>query len=449
MNNHIIVIGGGLAGLTFSWEAVRRGYRVTLLERREDVGGLLDTVEKDGYKFDSGGSHIIFSRDREKLNYLINIVGRNNLFRHFRDTRIFYKRRYVKYPFENGIYMLSREERYEILKSVIDTYIKRLKGELRPPENFYEWIFYVFGEAIADKYLVPYNEKIWKRDLHEISLDWVKGRVPLPPIDDIIKSAVGIPTIGYKHQAVFYYPKRGGIRSLIEGILKRLSRVKTFQLITDVIVSAITNKRRSAVVHTDRGDFEGGIVVSTAPLTQSLSYLDEGYSELSKKLDYNSLVVVGIGVKRKTLPYHWVYFPQPDISFHRLAILSNYSSYMAKRGGSTLLAEVSFPPKSRVDLNKTLRKVIEDLLYLEILKEGDIDIADAWVWEHAYIVYRKGYSDAVAKAKKVLLRHGVVPLGRFGSWRYINMDETAYQAVETARDLKNLTLLYQRRDRER
>ncbi|MDD3529819.1 MAG: FAD-dependent oxidoreductase, partial [Gallionellaceae bacterium] len=35
MNAHIIVIGGGIAGLASAWELARRGARVEVLERGE------------------------------------------------------------------------------------------------------------------------------------------------------------------------------------------------------------------------------------------------------------------------------------------------------------------------------------------------------------------------------------------------------------------------------
>ena len=52
--------------------------------------------------------------------------------------------------------------------------------------------------------------------MDKISTVWVE-RIPQPPVEDIIKSAFGIPTEGYTHQLYFYYPKVGGIQSLIRA----------------------------------------------------------------------------------------------------------------------------------------------------------------------------------------------------------------------------------------
>lgn len=440
----VVVIGGGLAGLVFSLEALKTGHKVVLIEKEDTPGGLLKTESENGYVFDTGGSHIIFSREPYKLNYLLNIVGRKNLLRHRRDTRIYYKGRFIKYPFENGIYMLPPRERYEILKSVIETYVNRVKGLLDEPKNFEEWIYYVFGNAIAEKYLVPYNKKIWKRDLKEISLEWVKGRVPLPPIDDVLKSAVGIPTEGYRHQLNFYYPLEGGIYTLVEKLLSRLSSSRNFRLITGVNVEQIYKKGDIVFVNTGDREFKGDVVVSTAPLPQTLGYIDKRYARKLDNFDYNSLLVIGIGTRFKALSYHWIYFPQNSIVFHRLAILSNYSPKMAPKNGTTFLAEISIPPGEQIDTDKLERRVIEDLLSLGIIKESDVVQTKSWFWKYAYIVYRQRYSETTNLAKRYLLEHGVIALGRFGSWTYINMDETAYRARMAARNLKSTFRLYRR-----
>ncbi|SDD11981.1 NAD(P)/FAD-dependent oxidoreductase [Natrinema hispanicum] len=51
---HVLVAGGGLAGLVAARHLAGGGVDVTLLERRETVGGRVRTVERDGYRFDRG-----------------------------------------------------------------------------------------------------------------------------------------------------------------------------------------------------------------------------------------------------------------------------------------------------------------------------------------------------------------------------------------------------------
>ena len=51
---HVVVVGGGLAGLVATRHLAAGGVDVTLLEREETVGGRVRTLERDGYRFDRG-----------------------------------------------------------------------------------------------------------------------------------------------------------------------------------------------------------------------------------------------------------------------------------------------------------------------------------------------------------------------------------------------------------
>src|SRR5580704_7135819 len=53
-SNQVAVIGAGISGLACAFRLQQLGVRVTLLEANERAGGLIDTIEKDGFLFESG-----------------------------------------------------------------------------------------------------------------------------------------------------------------------------------------------------------------------------------------------------------------------------------------------------------------------------------------------------------------------------------------------------------
>ncbi|HST03755.1 MAG TPA: phytoene desaturase family protein [Chloroflexia bacterium] len=57
-NGSVVVVGAGLGGLGTAVRLARAGYRVTLLEKNERVGGKLNLVEAGGFRFDTGPSLI-------------------------------------------------------------------------------------------------------------------------------------------------------------------------------------------------------------------------------------------------------------------------------------------------------------------------------------------------------------------------------------------------------
>lgn len=431
----IAIIGGGLAGLTAASLLTKHNIETIIIEKRDELGGLLKTRTIRGYTFDIGGSHIIFSRNKEILNFILDLLGRNNLIKHKRNTKIYYKDRYIHYPFENGLYMLDPIERYECIKYLLETIIKREKGEIKKPQNFEEWIYYVFGKGIAEKYLIPYNIKIWKRDLREISLEWVGERVPKPPIDDILKSAVGIPTEGYLHQLHFYYPKSGGIQFLIDNLKTRINHTNKCKILLESTIKKIQPSKKKISITTNNHKFDVDYVITTAPPQEIIpkikdSNIDVDIISLLNKLDYNSLYVVGIGAKSKPAPYHWIYFPQKEIIFHRLAYISNYSLDMTKEGGVSMIAEISLNPKSKVPDTAKIKDIVkENLDKIGLVGINNIEVCKAWYWKYAYIIYNHHYKDVIKQFIEKLQELKIIPLGRFGSWNYMNMDSVISQAI--------------------
>ena len=52
--NNVAVIGGGISGLACAYRLQQLAIPVTLLEAEDRVGGLIGTIEKDGFLFESG-----------------------------------------------------------------------------------------------------------------------------------------------------------------------------------------------------------------------------------------------------------------------------------------------------------------------------------------------------------------------------------------------------------
>ena len=416
-------------GLVAAYLAASRGHRGVVLEKEGRVGGLLRTECVEDYCFDAGGSHIVFSRKRELLEFLINAAGgRTQVIEHVRDTRIYYRGIYLRYPFENGIYMLSPEERLAILRSVVEAYIARATGAASKPKSFLEWIVAVFGREIAERYLVPYNEKLWKRPLDMVTTEWIGGRVPNPPIEDVMRSAVGLPTHGYKHQLVFYYPAKGGIESLARGLESMVVRAGGSIRVSCPVKKIEPCGESCVAVDSACGSESFNLVINTAPLPELVKLLPRrlrsDLEPLASSLDYNSLYVIGVGGIGTGVPYHWVYIPQREIPFHRIGILSNYSPSMAPRGRVSIIAEVSVNPREglRMGEQSLARATVEALEDMGLLKRGGAEVVEVWRWSYAYVVYTRGVSLAAERIVEELRALGIVSTGRFGSWSYLNMD---------------------------
>src|SRR5580704_16435404 len=99
------ILGGGISGL---FTAYFLGGDVEVLEADSRVGGLARSFGGDGFLSDIGG-HILFSKDKEALAHEIAVLGQN-VRQGVRANKVLYRGLHVKYPFENGIDQLPKEE---------------------------------------------------------------------------------------------------------------------------------------------------------------------------------------------------------------------------------------------------------------------------------------------------------------------------------------------------
>jgi len=426
------ILGGGLSGLTLARLLLERGEEVVVLEAEPVYGGLCRSKSEQGFTFDIGGSHIIFSRDEEVLDFMRRMIAGNEQ-RNNRNTKIFYKKKYINYPFENGLSDLPPEDRFACVNGFIKNLIAVEKGEIPAPSNFREWIYYTFGSGIAECYMVPYNEKIWKYPTDHMSHHWVDGRIPRPPIEDVIKSAIGISTEGYTHQSVFSYPLDGGIESLVQAIAEP---VEPF-IRTGFRVSSVTKSGAKWKISNGDENILADQCLCTMPIQHLLPCLKSVPAEVTHAADalkYNSLVSIMIGIKGQVPAISWFYIPDPEVGrTNRISFPSGYSRHVAPSGCSAILAEITHQPDDEVasqSNNELVQEVVEMLQNMQIMKADQVVYSSVERQPFAYVVYDIDYLKNIAIIRHYCREIGIPLIGRFAQFEYLNMDGCIRSAMD-------------------
>ena len=418
------ILGGGISGLSFAY-FLKSDYEI--LEKNSRCGGLASSFSENGFTFDVSGGHIIFSKDNETLELMKSVLG-ENIVKNKRNTKILFKNRYIKYPFENGLSDLPKEDNYECLYHYINNPHKE------NPANFGEWVYHVFGKGIAEKYMIPYNRKIWKFDPFRMSMHWVE-RIPKPPMEDVIKSSLGIETEGYTHQLFFYYPKLNGTQALVDAFEHKVKNVtKNFE-----IVSIEKQKNGKWIVKNKNESKEFDRIVNTLPLQDLFKCLKDVPKDVDmavKNLKYNSLInlCVGIDEPEKT-DISWLYVPEEDVLFNRVVYLGNYSKETSPKNKSALIVETTFnegDEMSKMPEKELTEELINGLHKKKILDKSKVCYTKIFKTKYAYIVFDIDYNKNLKTVLDYLESISIKSTGRFAEYQYINMDQCIMRAKNLA-----------------
>ncbi len=422
------VLGGGISALAFS---AKSSHKTIIIEKENKCGGHCQTKKDKKFTYDIGGPHILFSKNKKILKYMVNLI-KKNISLEKRDNKIFYKGKLLKYPFENGINNLEPKEKFHCVNDFIYN-----KNKQQRPKNFKDWLYYNFGNFITDEYLLPYNEKIWNTKAYKMDFDWVDGRVPISSNQELLKTAVGIPTEGYKHQLFFYYPKKGGYEEFCKALEKKCKIIKT-----NFKIKKIYKEKNKWYIKSNKELIKCDKIVSTIPIKDLLGYLTKVPTKVfsaSKNLKSNSLIQVSLAFKSNSkIPYTAIYFPNKEFLFHRISFPHNFSKFCVPKGKVLINFEITvnkgdgiYEKSDKFLIKHCLEKIIKS----KIVKNTKIIYSNVERTEYAYVVRDFNYKKNLNKCLNFLNKKGIYSLGRNAQFTYINSDEAVRRGLELANKL--------------
>ena len=430
----ITILGAGIASiaLAFFLQKNKKIKKITIIEKENELGGLLRSYKINKIFYDVG-PHIIFSKHKDILKLMLKMLG-DNKNKIKRSNKIIYKNsHYIKYPYENDLFKLPKKDRLIALKEFLNNQYKKIK-----PKTMQEFFLKTFGKGIFEQYLKPYNNKIWKMSVSKLDTQMV-DRIPQPPVQDIINSAKGIQTEGYKHQLYFDYPKKGGIQSLFEAFLKKLSK-KKIEIIKDFQIKKIFKKNKLMIVQGNNRLIDSDRIVSTIPLNNFFKYLnkDNNLKQKSNKLKYNSIYISIVNVKGSKAGNNFALMvPDKNIIFHRISKLDFLGKNYSKKGTTTFEIEVTFRKGdkiSKLSKKEIFGNIITGLKKLKFIKNSkDINFKSLKKFEYAYVIYDLNHRKNVDRLKKIYENKNIDLIGRWGSWEYLNSDQVIKQAKDLSK----------------
>ena len=167
-----VIVGAGLYGAIFAFEATRRGKKCLVLDRRDHVAGNIYTEEIEGIRVHRYGAHIFHTSDKTVWEY----VNRFASFNHYINAPVAnYKGEIYNLPFNmNTFHQLWGVTTAEEAQQKIESQ----RGNIKNPQNLEQQAISLVGTDIYHTLIKGYTEKQWGRDCRDLPADIIR-RLPV------------------------------------------------------------------------------------------------------------------------------------------------------------------------------------------------------------------------------------------------------------------------------
>ncbi len=173
MYNYLIV-GAGLFGATFAYEAKKKGKRCLVIDKRSHIGGNIYTEEIESINVHKYGAHIFHTSNKEVWNYVNQFAEFNN---YINQPVAVYKNELYNMPFNmNTFSKMWGIKTPQEAKDIIASQIADL--DIGEPKNLEEQALKLVGRDVYEKLVKGYTEKQWGRSCEELPAFIIK-RLPL------------------------------------------------------------------------------------------------------------------------------------------------------------------------------------------------------------------------------------------------------------------------------
>ncbi len=411
-----LIIGAGVTGISYA-NFTPRPYLI--IEATDSPGGYCKTIKRNGFVWDYSG-HFFHFRYPEIEQLVCRNIPSEDLRHVEKHTQILYGDRYIDFPFQKNIHQLSQEEFIDCLYDLFNT------NSDREPSTFKEMLYAKLGKSIAEKFLIPYNEKLYACDLDHLDMDAMGRFFPKASPEEIIRNFRQAGNDSYN--ATFTYPQGGAIQ-YIDSLMANLGG----EVVYNSEITHIDLKNKT--VKTASGqEYSYDNLISTMPLPRLLKIAGIDFDP--EEFTCNKVFVFNLGFDKKGLDRvnSWVYIPSKEFVFYRIGYYDNIlnTDRLSLYIEIGLKEDAPIPPEQEL-----LDRAINDLKKAGIIDETHRLIDhESVLMNPAYVHINSRSNKAVETYKKLLADHQVYSIGRYGSWIYCSIEDNILEARTLAQAIK-------------
>ena len=195
MTYNYLIVGAGLFGSVFAYEAKKKGKTCLVIDKRDHIAGNIYCEEIEGINVHKYGAHIFHTSNKKVWEYINQFAEFNN---YINSPVAVYKDELYNLPFNMNTFSKMWGIRTpQEAKEIIEKQIKELN--ITEPKNLEEQALSLAGRDVYEKLIKGYTEKQWGRPCTELPSFIIK-RLPFRFIYDnnyFNDRYQGIPMGGY------------------------------------------------------------------------------------------------------------------------------------------------------------------------------------------------------------------------------------------------------------
>ena len=170
-----LIVGAGISGISYA-NFTKNDF--LLIEKENESGGYCRTIKRNGYVWDYSG-HFFHFQHPDIEEYVCRNLSPSSLLKVEKHTQIYYKGDYIDFPFQKNIHQLDKEDLIDCLYDLFSANHENIR-------SFKEMVYANLGKSIAEKFLIPYNEKLYACDLDRLDMNAMGRFFPKANKEDII-----------------------------------------------------------------------------------------------------------------------------------------------------------------------------------------------------------------------------------------------------------------------
>lgn len=452
MAKKIVILGGGISGLSCAWHLAESGFEVEVLEAKDSVGGLAGTVREGDYYLDYG-PHSFFSEDESVKKTVLDLFD-PALEGTARNVKFYFKGKYLDYPLNAKGVLLQMG-----LKSCVLASLSFLKEKFKPKkksatgeeQSVEDWAIESFGEYLYRSFFKPYTEQFWKMDCTELSANSIPSHTRTSFANTLRlflrqKVTKDGSSLVEREMLPTYYPNTGYAEisekfaaklTAAGGSIQLGSRVKAVERLPQsswkVCVERLEGER---VIECDH-------IVSTLGLADFVGMLKPQVPRevlsSSQKLRYRPLVVLGMVTERQNI-LDCSYMYVMNKPYNRISEMNKFSPHTSPAGENIIAVEMTCQQESPVwssSKEELFDICIGSLAEEGILQPGEVKKLILVKAAQAYPIYVKNYREHLKTVLNYIAdQSGIDTLGRLGEFKYMDIDRCIRRGFNLASRLK-------------